>query len=158
MVNDAFLLELKKLQPKPGLEELCAVTIETLYNNEYKVKGGYASQIMAEIAALNEKITKARNLLLNDQINSTDYKIIKLECGQKITSLESKLGSVSKSSVKIGNELKRAVDNLLNLEMIYKTGDIKIKREIICSIFPQKQCFDGKEHRTARMNEAVSLI
>jgi len=113
---------------------------------------------MAEITALNEKITKARNLLLNDQINSTDYKIIKLECGQKITSLESKLGSVSKSSVKIGNELKRAVDNLLNLEMIYKTGDIKIKREIICSIFPQKQCFDGKEHRTARMNEAVSLI
>ena len=39
-----------------------------------------------------------------------------------------------------------------------KKANNKIKREIIGSIFPEKLVFDGMHYRTARLNEAVSLI
>jgi len=31
------------------------------------------------------------------------------------------------------------------------------KREIIGSMFPEKIVFDGKEHRTGKLNEAMAL-
>jgi hypothetical protein len=46
----------------------------------------------------------------------------------------------------------------MNLERLYKSGDIVKKREIIGSIYPENLTIDGFGVRTARLNEAVSLI
>jgi hypothetical protein len=54
--------------------------------------------------------------------------------------------------------LNRAVETLSSLDLIYERSDNKKKREIIGSIFPEKLVFDGLYYRTARLNEAVSLI
>ena len=43
-------------------------------------------------------------------------------------------------------------------DLLYKNGEIGLKREIIGSIFPEKLSFDGEQHRTTRVNEVVSLI
>ena len=42
--------------------------------------------------------------------------------------------------------------------MRYEKADIKGKRQIIGSIYPEKIVFEGNTYRTARLNEAVSLI
>jgi site-specific DNA recombinase len=41
---------------------------------------------------------------------------------------------------------------------LYQDGDLKTKRRIISSIFPEKLVFNGNNYRTARVNEAVELI
>jgi len=51
--------------------------------------------------------------------------------------------------------LDNAVKSLVTLEQLYKDGDVKKKRQIIGSIFPEKLVFDGSHYRTARLNEAV---
>jgi hypothetical protein len=43
-------------------------------------------------------------------------------------------------------------------DKLYEKADNKMKREIIGSIYPEKLVFDGFHYRTARLNEAVSLI
>ena len=48
-----------------------------------------------------------------------------------------------------------AVKSLVTLDQLYKDGDVKKKRQIIGSIFPEKLVFDGSHYRTARLNEAV---
>src|SRR5581483_11854973 len=40
----------------------------------------------------------------------------------------------------------------------WKEGDVKRKRVIIGSIYPEKLTFDGFRYRTTRVNEAVELI
>ena len=47
---------------------------------------------------------------------------------------------------------------LSSLDILYEKSNNKTKREIIGSIFPEKLVFDGMHYRTARLNEAVSLI
>jgi site-specific DNA recombinase len=54
--------------------------------------------------------------------------------------------------------LAKAVATLSCLDKLYKKADNKTKREIIGSIYPEKLIFDGFHYRTARLNEAVSLI
>ncbi len=79
-------------------------------------------------------------------------------CEEQIVVLEAKLFDISAPKINIENQLKTAVNVLLKLDLLYKNGGIALKREIIGSIFPEKLSFDGREHRTARVNEVVSII
>jgi site-specific DNA recombinase len=54
--------------------------------------------------------------------------------------------------------LSTGIDSLINLQNLYKDGNIVKKREIIGSIYPEKLTFNGFSYRIARLNEAVRLI
>ncbi|KEQ31639.1 hypothetical protein N180_15305 [Pedobacter antarcticus 4BY] len=47
---------------------------------------------------------------------------------------------------------------LKNLHETYIEADSEGKRRLISSIYPQKLTFDGTQHRTVRMNEAVRVL
>ena len=53
---------------------------------------------------------------------------------------------------------RKALTVLSRLDQIYEEGDMKKKRDIIGSIYPEKLVFDGFQYRTTRINEAVELI
>ena len=65
---------------------------------------------------------------------------------------------LSKEGSDIKALLDKAVATLSSLDTLYEKANNKTKREIIGSIFPEKLVFDGMPYRTARLNEAVSLI
>ncbi|MGI4749230.1 MAG: hypothetical protein ACRYFB_01235 [Janthinobacterium lividum] len=48
-------------------------------------------ELLSQIQVENNCLTKARKLLLDDAIDSGDYKIIKLECETHLNILEGKL-------------------------------------------------------------------
>ncbi len=54
--------------------------------------------------------------------------------------------------------MRKAIENLANLQELFENTDVKGKRKIIGSIFHEKFVFDGFHYRTARINEAVELI
>jgi site-specific DNA recombinase len=72
--------------------------------------------------------------------------------------LEARLIEVSSLSTNIEPMLEKAVSNLAHLDELYREGDVKQKRIIIGSIYPEKLTFDGFQYRTTRVNEAVELI
>ncbi len=157
-MNAAILRDLKKLVPKPGMAEVCTRVVNEMYNSEFSQKGDNKKEIVTKIEALNTRIKTARELLLNGDLDGTDYKSVKVECEEQIVKLESKLFDVSTPKVNIENHLKKAVEVLLRLDLLYKNGKTSLKREIIGSIFPEKLSFDGEQHRTTRLNEVVSII
>lgn len=71
---------------------------------------------------------------------------------------EAKLMEVSKRTTNIEPLLDKALNVLGRLDHLYTEGDIKRKRAIIGSIYPEKLTFDGLQYRTTRINEAVRLI
>lgn len=58
----------------------------------------------------------------------------------------------------IENLLDNATNALSNLDVLYKNGSTKTKREIIGSMFFEGLVFDGTQLRTENVNEASRLI
>jgi site-specific DNA recombinase len=87
-----------------------------------------------------------------------DFKIIRKEKEELISALENKLIKVSQSTVTIKTDLDQAIGALSNIDKLYREGDVKKKREIVSSIYPEKLIFDGIQYRTARLNEVAQIL
>lgn len=114
--------------------------------------------LIREINEQNMRLSKARELLLNDAIDANDYKIIKTECERKVNLFEAKLSSCKPKQESIEALIDKALYNLTHLDERYCNADIHGKRQIIGSIFPEKLQFENDIYRTTNINEAVKLI
>lgn len=153
MVNMAFLAKLKEFVPKPGVAELFKEIVCDLYSDGFKFKQVERKKTISEITQNNNRITKARELLLTDSISPEDYKLIKTEAEEKIIRLETTLNDSNAKDTAVNDVeglVYKAVENLKKLDLLYVSADIKGKREIIGSIFPEKWTFEDGGHRTKK--------
>jgi site-specific DNA recombinase len=119
------------------------------------------SELLKEINDLNSRIAKARELLLNGDIDGADYKTIKSENEYKINVLEAKLAeavAVNSKAENIEPILRKAITKLTRLDTIYSKSTTSEKRELIGSMYPQKFTFEELQHRTAFTSELYSCI
>ncbi len=158
LANDSFANELKRFIPKSGMAELFRLVVQDVYSQQAGSQSEGRKELLNQIQVQNDTITKARKLLLDDAIDSADYKSIKLECETKLLSLEAKLTGFGKSTFDLEGNINKAIDTFNRLDIIYKGSDTAKKRSIIGSIYPEKLCFDGYTYRTGRINEAAQLI
>ncbi len=158
LANDSFLKKLHQFVPKPGMAELFKLIVKDIYSQQAGSQSEGRKELLQMIQVQNDTLTKARRLLLDDAIDSADYKSIKLECETKLLSLEAKLTGFGKQSFDLESSIEKAVSTLNRLDTIYKEADTVKKRILIGSIYPEKLCFDGCTYRTAKINEAVQLI
>lgn len=156
--NDLFCRELRKYIPRPGMEKAYAHVINTAYKVRTKSQRDDIKSLSEQIDAANSDIVRGRKLLLKEEIDAQDFREIKRENEKKIDILEARLIEISRVSTNIEPLLEKAVSNLAHLDELYKEGDVKRKRVIIGSIYPEKLTFDGFQYRTTRVNEAVELI
>lgn len=156
--NSLFKKELRKLVPRLGVAESYKYVVNAAYKAQAKGHRSDTRQIADQLNEAQNDIVKARKLLLREEIDPADYKAIKAESEKRIMELEAKLMEVSKNTNNIESLLDKAVTSLVRLEELYTDGDVKKKRQIIGSIFPEKLVFNGLNYRTARLNEAVELI
>ena len=96
--------------------------------------------------------------MLKEEITASEYREIKEEYLPEINSLEVRLSNSPVPRNKIDDVVNKAIDNVLRLDYLYEKGTIMEKREIVCSIYPEKLTFNGFNYRTPRINEAVRLI
>ncbi|WP_096357583.1 recombinase family protein [Mucilaginibacter gotjawali] len=156
--NGTFLDDLKKFIPKPGMSELFKYIVNDVYSQQSGSQMDCRKDLLNRIQAENDRLAKARKLLLDETIDSADYKSIKGECETKLLSLEAKLTGFGKSTQNIESLLNQTIDMLSRLDNLYLEGNTALKREIIGSIYPEKLVFDGFTYRTTRVNEAARLI
>jgi site-specific DNA recombinase len=79
------------------------------------------SELLKDINDLNSRIAKARELLLNGDIDGADYKTIKSENEYKINVLEAKMAGAATVKSKAENiepMLRRAIGKLTKLNSI----------------------------------------
>jgi hypothetical protein len=69
----------------------------------------------------------------------------------------SKDGSDTKK-INVEKSLDRALKYIESIPKMYSEGEIRTRRDIIGSIFPEKLEFDGKTYRTTRMNVIADYI
>jgi site-specific DNA recombinase len=134
------------------------MVIKDIYNHQSGPQSDGRKELLIQIETESNRLTKARKLLLDDAIDSADYKKIKLECEQKLVILEGKLTGFCKPTYDLDGCVDKALFTFPKLNISFLEADTTAKRNIIGSIFPEKLCFDGTAYRTARVNEAAHLL
>jgi len=160
IVNDCFVAELQKYKLRRPMGTIYSRVVHDQFHNMTRATIDHRRKLVTSVTEQNNRLSKARELLLMNDIDGDDYKILKKDCEDRIVRLEAELREiVEKPIIKIDLDeiVEKAVFTFENIDSIYVKADITKKREIIGSMFPEKMCFDGKVHRTGKVNEAMAL-
>ncbi len=160
-VNEEFERDLHKFVPKPGMAELYKEVILDVTKGNGQNFEVERKKLITEISDQQNLITKIRAMLLSDEIDPQDFKIMKTQCEEKIVRLEASLKDLKENN-EAKTDLSAIVDEALirlkKLAELYKNGSIEQKRYIIGSIYPEKWTIFDNEGRTAKVNPAALLI
>lgn len=159
-VNKVFDEVIDEFTINENYAELFTEVIADTYKSQNTTQLVSRSELLKQINDLNSRIGKARELLLNGDIDGADYKTIKSENEYKVNVLEAKLAEAA-LNVKAENiepMLRKAVSKLTRLNSIYSKSTTSDKRELIGSMYPQKFTFEELQHRTAFTSELYSCI
>lgn len=160
-LNKDFVRELQKFVPKPGMSELYKQVVCDTFSDNKKNFDENRKQLVAEISDQNNMLTKIRALLLSDDIDVADYKIMKSKCEEKIVRLEAQLKELkdqADAKTDVSDIVVEALKRFNKLPEMYCNGDITAKRYIIGSIFPEKWTILENKGRTGKVNLAAQLI
>jgi len=160
-VNDLFFDELCEFVLSSISAEHFRIAIldsfEAVTKNDRENKLKYIN----EISEQNNRISSCRELLLNGDLDSVDYKTIKVEAEAKIAILEAKLSEIPINLMELSDLesiLDGAIDKFTRLDMIYLNSDVSVQRKIIGSMYPEKFTFENLKHRTAKVSFLFALI
>jgi site-specific DNA recombinase len=131
------------------------------YQNQNNGQQDNRSELLKEINVLNDKLSKGRELLLNGDLEPSDYKEIKLESERRIMVIEAHLSELARNKKRIINIepiVYGAIANLTKLSAIYCQSEPCEKRELIGSMYPKKFTFEELQHRTAQIDDFYSYI
>ena len=157
-LNDSFIRDLNRFVPKPGVPELYRMVINDIFRESTSAEMDGRKELLSQIQLENNRLIKARRLLLDDAIDTADFKAIKLECENKITILEGKLTGCSQPLFDLEDCVNKALITLSRISITYEEGDVEVKRSIISSIYPEKMYYENTGYRTARVNKAAELV
>ena len=157
-VNAKMVDEIRKyVQPLPRLQ-LFKEVIVSIYKAKTYARHNEVQQLKTQLEESNNRLSKARELLLCGDIEADDYRTIKAESEERINRLEAKLTASVADTNNIEPLWDMAISNISQLDVLYENGTVIQKRKIIGSMFPEKLTFDGFQHRTTRINEALNLM
>ncbi|QPH40509.1 recombinase family protein [Pedobacter endophyticus] len=118
-------------------------------------------QLLSEIKAVNRKAIKARELMLEKQLEIDEYELIKNSINRKIRHLEFELDEIKAEQISWKNlkaVSKSALQSFSKLSGLFADANIGGKRLLISTIIKPKLISDGKEFHSNQFNEVVQIL
>ncbi len=141
-LNTNIVEEIKKyIRPLPELQ-LYKDVVVCVFNAKTRLERNDIKQLNAQLDEVTRRLSKARELLLTEDIDVQDYRIIKAESESKINRLEVHLTASVIDTTDIEPLWNKAISNISQLDVLYTEGTVTQKRKIISSMFPEKLTFD----------------
>ena len=159
IINNKFLELLQTLEMKESIQKYLRKVLKQNFEKFIDNPQHQRKKILMEIDGLNNRLKSARNKLLEDVIDNEEYLEIKTDCKDQVEKLENSLTKVQdKNKIDFPKLLDHALSNAVDLDKVFVSADIAIKRQIISSIFPEKLEFFENHYRTIRPNILLSYI
>lgn len=116
------------------------------------------TKLKTEIEQTTKRLENLQDLLVDGEINSEAYSEAYERYNSKREELKQELNGLQKGSSDYRTWLNRGIHLLKNLKVHYKKSSVKQKQKLLSSIFPENLFFEGKECRTARINDVLRFI
>ena len=157
-INQSFENLLKAITPDDGAVMLLTELIKKKYKDQNRAVRAEAEAIAREITKQELRLQNARMLMLDGDITSDDFRMMKTEIETALSRLRVEHRQASTDVTNIDEKLDHLSRTLSNLINLYIQGDTALKRKLIGSIFPNKLIFEKNSVRTIELNHAVALI
>jgi hypothetical protein len=160
-VNETLIKFLSEFNLSQNLAQLLKTAILEVYANNTKANKDNKFRFAREITINQNKINKARELLLTGDIESDDYRAIKKDCEKNIAIAEEALNDLNSKVYtleRLEPIVNKAIHTLSSLNLIYSKSSTEEKRKIIGSMFPEKVTFENLKDRTAKIAEPYRYI
>lgn len=156
--NDKLVAKLQEIAAKKEALKLYRLILEKELKKSSKENTGDKQKVIAEIKKNQERIDNAQKLMLDGQLDITEYRSIK----QKFEAVIKEMEAEMKPQVSNTKDYKQYLDFgfslLQNIDGMYVSGNTQIKSQILSSIFAEKLVFQEKSYRTLVYHEALALI
>lgn len=157
--NDLFIKELDRYTIKdPGYAELYSAVIIDEYGRLHEGRETEQRAIQAKLNEAYCELNRSREMVMKGLIAPDDFQAMRRMCDDKIARLQAATEEMNGDKMDIDKYLKKISRIATSLSKLYMSAPIDKKREIVGSIFPENLTFDGKQYRTPRVNEVISLI
>ncbi len=158
IANEAFIKQLKFLSPKPAMVELFVEAFKNNLQSQTNNEKQERKNILDQIQVLNNRYQNALIKSADGEMEYEDFLELKRIIKGKIETLENELSELGDLAMEAKQMVVNNIHKVADIAQRYENGTIEEKRIIIGSMFPEYLEFDGKLHRTSRLNSAVNLI
>jgi site-specific DNA recombinase len=117
-----------------------------------------AKQLQEQLIKLEGRKAKLGQTFLDEEISAQDYRELKLPLEQHIMELRVQISENKAQQNGLMDEIKNAILIIPQLLESYRNSDVREKKKLIGSIFPQKFVFENDKVRTTELTEAYALI
>ena len=115
-------------------------------------------KLAAEIEKAKARIANARSLMLDKEIDATEYKEIMAEYEGEITKLERNIEELTTLDSNLKEHIAFCCELFQNLPKYFVAVDLMAKQQIIGSILQEKLVFSENQYRTIKFRNVISLI
>ncbi len=156
--NQLFIAELEKIAAEPEEIELYYKLMEKAFkeNGEDKSKALY--HIKVEIEKNRERINNAQQMMLDGQLDASDYKDVKRRYEPEIDRLVRKSMAIASMDSNYKKYLDKGFGLIKQFAYDYSRADLATKQQLIGSVFPEKLTFENKQYRTNTMMTVIWKI
>lgn len=116
------------------------------------------AKLRLEIEKAKSRISQARKLMLDKEIDANEYREIKEDYEGEIVKLEREIEKISTFDSDLKEQIIFCCDFLEKLPKYFMDADLTAKQQILGSILAEKLVFEEKTYRTIKLKGIVSLI
>lgn len=134
-INTAICQLFKSIVPKKPFTGLFKEIARDVFKQRTIHKQNARQQSLLQLEIQQNRLTKARELLLNDALTAPEYQDIKKECEQKIAALQNALITQPDMDASITQLLNRHNKRMLDLYQLYDKAGVVDRRSMLSAIF-----------------------
>lgn len=149
---------LSTIQISDGVENLYASLLQSDLKESAQSRGQQKGNLQKELNALNDEKERIQGLLRKGKLDVEDYSEMQGKIKEEITKIQFQMNGVSASKETQLDEMNEKLKILTNVLEWYKKQEVKQKKQLLGSIFPEKFTFDGLRVRTAEIDPTVALL
>jgi site-specific DNA recombinase len=156
--NETFTHFLEEISYRKASIQVFQESIKTYAKVDDDNKSKQGKLLQLEIIKHKERIDNAQQMMLDGQLEPSDYRDVKNRYTNLIEGLERKQRDIKDIDANLYEMVDFSAKLLSNLPKHFTGVDLKGKQQIIGSIFPERLVFQENKYRTIRENEVVKLM
>jgi site-specific DNA recombinase len=157
-VNRALIDALKKYTAKPELKGLFKKTVADVMEKKNGATVNKQRLASKQLEDQQNRLNRAKDLLLSGGLDADDYRSIKTEAEIKILTLQDTLSAIADPQEAVNKLLKRYDKVLLDLAFLFQKADTANKRKTIRSLFPENLTYTNDGFADKQIAEILILM
>ncbi len=158
LANEKAVVQLQKISAKKEALKLYQIILEKELKKGNRETSEDKQKVNIEIKRNQDRIHNAEKLMLDGQLDITEYRSIKNKYESLIKESEDEMKAASPKASDYKQYLNFGFNLLQNVDRVYVSGNPHLKNQILCSMYAEKWIFDGEEYRTPTYHPELALI